>query len=129
MNNMNNKVIAYIYKDDAIKEIIDYKTGEVKEEEVGEYIFIFEHGKVTKIGQSKGNGEGVLVEKDGELIIESINNKESYQDIIPIIHIPSNKKENEKLSVIPAEDYVDLCLQLMQVQSDIRATNRQMGLP
>lgn len=129
-DNMSNRAIAYIYKDNIIVETVNYSTGEVAEEDGGELVFIFEKGKVSKIGsKTKEVSEGMLVEEEGELVVKSIDNKDSYKDIIPIIHISSDKKEDEKLSVIPAEDYVDLCLQLMQVQSDIRATNRQMGFP
>ncbi len=130
VNNMNNKTIAYIYEAEDIVETVNYTTGEVDIEDNGQFVYIFEKGKSSKIGKKAGTTEeGMLVEQEGDLIIKTKDNKESYAEIIPIIHISSDKKANEKFSIIPAEDYVSLCLKLMAIQSDIRATNRQMGFP
>lgn len=127
---MNNKVSAYIYKANDIKEIIDYATGEVTEEDEGEFTYIFEKGKSTRVSKEKQKSQkGVLTEEKGQLIIKSIDNSPSYKDIIPIMHISSDKKPNERFSVIPAEDYTQLCLKIMAIESDIRATNRMMGFP
>lgn len=129
-NGMNNKVTAYIYKADDIVQVIDYTTGDVTEQDNGEFVYIFEKGQSSKIGKKdKKKQKGMLVEEEGNLIVKSIKNKPSYEDIIPIIHISSDKKANERFSVIPAEDYTKLCLKLMAIQSDIRATNRMMGFP
>lgn len=130
MNNIllsdNNEVEAYVYKENVIKEVLDLEKGDVKPENLGEYTYIFTKGLVYRYTLQKKEKGVLSVDKDGEL---KIVNKSSYDDEIPIIHIPSIKYENEKFSVIPAEDYISVCLNLMQIQSDIRATNRQLGFP
>lgn len=129
MNDANNTPTTYIYEEKVIKEVVNYLNGSVDTIRVGNATYIFEKGMVTRINYV-GNAEtGQLIEEDNNMVVKSIDNRDSYKDIIPIIHIYSDKKENEKFSVIPAEDYIDICLQIMQVQSDIRATNRQLGFP
>lgn len=128
LNDTNSEPISYIYQDTVVQETIDYMTGDVNTEEIGDAIYIFEKGVVTRVLNGKSE-KGRLVNEDDKLNIERVDNKDSYKDIIPIIHIPSDKMETEKFSVIPAEAYIDICLQLIQLQSDIRATNRQLGYP
>lgn len=130
MNNIllsdNNEIEAYVYKENIVKEVLDLERGDVRTENLGEYTYIFTKGLAYRYTLNTKE-QGVLsVDKNGEL---KIVNKSSYDDEIPIIHIPSIKYENEKFSVIPAEDYISVCLNLMQIQSDIRATNRQLGFP
>lgn len=130
ISDMSNKAKAYIYTAEDRVETINYETGEVDEDTLGEFVYIFEKGKSWRIGQKEEISEsGMLVEEEGELVINSKINKEAYSDVIPIIHISSNKKVNDKFSIIPAEDYVSLCLKIMAMESDIRAVNRMMGFP
>lgn len=130
MSDINNKPKAYLYTATDTVETVDYRTGEISTTNNGEFTYVFEKGKSWKIGQKQNISQsGMLVEEDGDLVINSKLNKESYSDIIPIIHISSNKKPNEKFSIIPAEDYVSLCLKIMAMESDIRAVNRQLGFP
>lgn len=127
----SNTPNAYIYVDTEYDEEIDYVTGNVTKSNEREVTYIFEKGIVHKIEKNKSN-KGQLLEKDedGKMnVVSSVDNLDFYKNIIPIIHIHSRKRQDEKFSVIPAEDYVELCLQLAQIQSDIRATNRQLGFP
>lgn len=122
---------AYIYVDKEYDEEIDYINGNVTKSNEREVTYIFEKGTVHKIEQSSSK-KGTVLEKDekGKVnVVSSVDNLDFYKNIIPIIHIHSKKRQDEKFSVIPAEDYVELCLQLAQIQSDIRATNRQLGFP
>lgn len=131
MNEANNTPKTYIYEEDVIKEVVNYFTGSVDTVSSGKATYIFEKGIVTRINYSGSPRieKGQLVDENNSVKVKQIDNKDSYKDIIPIIHISSDRRKNEKFSVIPAEDYIDVCLYLMQVQSDIRATNRQMGFP
>ena len=124
-----NETIAYVYEDDIVKDSIDYETGDVSTDNLGVAKYIFKKGEVFRYIQGKKESGNISVDKQGVLKIKKIENGDSYKDIIPVIHIPSNKRQDEKFSAIPAQDYVELCLQLMQIQSDIRATNRQLGFP
>lgn len=126
-----NSPLAYIYVDKEFDEIIDYSTGKVTKSNETEVTYIFEKGRVHKI-ERQSKTEGVALERNEEGKIEvskTIDNLDFYKNIIPIIHIHSKKRQDEKFSIIPAEDYVEVCLQLSQIQSDIRATNRQLGFP
>lgn len=124
-----NNPLAYIYVDKEYDEKIDYINGSVKKTNEREVTYIFEKGKVHKIDR-QNREQGLLENINGKIqVSKTINNLDFYKDIIPIIHIHSKKRQDEKFSIIPAEDYVELCLQLSQIQSDIRATNRQLGFP
>lgn len=123
-----NKPFAYIYKDEIYDEVVNYSTGELTATNERESVIVFEKGKVTRTIQGKQSTGLPYMDKDGKIVIGSIN-RESYKDIIPIIHIPSYKSQEDRFSIIPAEDYVDLCLQITQIHSDIRQVNRQLGFP
>lgn len=124
-----NEVTAYIYQEDIVRDVIDYTNGEITNENLGNATYVFQKGEVLRYLEDKKEKGNLSVDEKGILKIKKVPNSDSYKDLIPIIHIPSNKRQNEKFSVIPAQDYVELCLQLMQIQSDIRATNRQLGFP
>ena len=125
----SNETLAYIYVENIKKSIINYDTGDIDEDDLGEAKYIFKKGEVFRYLQGVKESGNLSVDSEGILKIKRIDNAESYKDIIPIIHVASNKRQDEKFSCIPAQDYVELCLQLMQIQSDIRATNRQLGFP
>lgn len=125
----SNETLAYIYEDNIVQNEIDYETGNITENDLGTARYIFKKGEVFRYIQGKKESGNLSVDEQGILKIKKIENSESYKDIIPIIHIPSNKRQDEKFSAVSAQDYVELCLQLMQIQSDIRATNRQLGFP
>lgn len=125
----SNETIAYVYEEEIVKDKIDYETGSLSTSNLGKAKYIFKKGEVFRYIQGKKESGSLSLDSKGVLNIKKIENTESYKDIIPIIHIPSNKRQDEKFSSIPAQDYVELCLQLMQIQSDIRATNRQLGFP
>ena len=126
-----NQPKVYIYKEKAFDEIVDYKTGDVEKTNERDVTYIFEKGNVHKIDSNIAKKGEILTrnEKGNIIVSKTIKNKDFYQDEIPIIHIHSKKRQDEKFSLIPSEDYVDLCLHLAQIQSDIRATNRQLGFP
>lgn len=125
----SNETLAYIYEEDIKEDEIDYDSGNITSKDLGKARYIFKKGEVFRYLQGKKESGNLSVDSEGILKIKKIENTESYKDIIPIIHIASNKRQDEKFSSIPAQDYVELCLQLMQIQSDIRATNRQLGFP
>lgn len=126
-----NNPKAYIYKHKVYDEIVNYKSGDVEKTNERDEVLVFEKGvchRITDVTDSSGQ---LVLDEKGKIVTKkkAIPNDESFKDIIPIIHIPSKKRQDEKFSVIPAEDYVDLCLVIDQIHSDIRAVNRQMGFP
>ncbi|MGL6185526.1 MAG: hypothetical protein ACRC1T_09140 [Clostridium chrysemydis] len=126
-----NNPKAYIYKHRIYDEVVNYRTGLVEKRNERDEILIFEKGECHRITDVKDENGELVLDKDGNIVTrrKTIYNDESFKDLIPIIHIPSKKSQDEKFSVIPAEDYVDLCLVIDQIHSDIRAVNRQMGFP
>ncbi|MGL4425569.1 MAG: hypothetical protein ACRCZ0_01835 [Cetobacterium sp.] len=126
-----NNPVAYIYKHKLFDEIINYKTGETAKENEREEVLIFEKGQCTRVVEKTSETGDLLLDENGEVVVvkTTIKNDDSFKDIIPIIHVASKKRQDEKFSIIPAEEYVDLCLVIDQIHSDIRAVNRQMGFP
>lgn len=127
-----DKPQAYIYKEWKTKEILNYQTGDIFNTKQYEKIWIFEKGKITIIEPLFDTTTGeIIVDDKGNTKLEKstvMNSIEDTQDFA-IIHIPSFKKNGEKFSIIPADDYIDKCLHLDQITSDLRATNRQLGFP
>ena len=126
-----NEPKAYIYTHKIYDEIIDYKTGAVTKENERNETLIFEKGKCHRIVDRIDEEGNLVVDEEGKLVVDktTINNDDSFKDVIPLIHIASIKRQEEKFSVIPAEKYIDLCLTIDQIHSDIRATNRNLGFP
>lgn len=124
-----NNTVAYVYEQNSKKEYIDYADGTVKTDDGGKATYIFKKGEAIRYIDSKKEDGMLSIDEDGRLIVTSRTNSKSYAEMIPIIHISGNKRQDEKFSVIPAQDYVEVCLHLMQIESDIRATNRQSGFP
>lgn len=124
-----NKPLKYLYKTKIQKDVIDEKTGNITKGTEKEVTTIFEKGKVIKIQDFKSS-EGLPQDDSGvETLSSSVPNKDSYTDIIPIIHVFADKKQDEQFSLIPAEEYVNICLHIDQITSDIRSINRQLGFP
>ena len=124
-----NNTVAYIYEQESEREYVDYADGTVKTEKTGKATYIFKKGEAIRYVDSKKEDGMLSVDDEGKLIVSNIANSKSYAELIPVIHISGNKRQDEKFSVIPAQDYVEVCLHLMQIESDIRATNRQSGFP
>lgn len=126
-----NEVKAYIYKEKQKNQVVDYVNGTIEEKEEDEVIYVFEKGMSHKI-VNKVDSKGFLVkDENGKVIVSrtKTENKPYYADIIPVIHVSSNKYQDETFSLIPADDYVPLCLHIDQILSDIRAINRNLGFP
>ncbi|MGL5100810.1 MAG: hypothetical protein ACRC6B_12415, partial [Fusobacteriaceae bacterium] len=121
----------YIYKHKLFDETIDYKTGYITKENEREETIIFEKGKCHKVVDRKDSEGKLVLDEEGKIVVDktTIKNDDSLSHIIPIIHVSSIKRQEEKFSIIPAEKYVDLCLLIDQIHSDIRATNRNLGFP
>lgn len=121
--------VAYIYKERIFDEVIDYVDGIINVQNERDVVLVFETGKVTKTVMGvKTNGLPVK-DKDGNIKFTETLNRDSYKDLIPVIHVPSQKSKSDRFSIIPSEDYVDLTLQITQILSDIRQVNRQLGFP
>lgn len=122
---------AYIYRHDIFDEKINYLTGETTKENEREEILIFEKGQCHKIVNRKDEKGQLVLDEDGKVVISktTIKNKEGLEDVIPLIHIYSDKRQGEEFSIIPADSYVDLCLTIDQIVSDMRAINRNSGFP
>lgn len=124
---------AYFYKDTVCTEEINYSTGEITESDEKEVTYIFEKGICHRIIDSTSSKGTLVSDKQGNMVISggknSIYNMEGLDEYIPLIHIHSDKQQGEKFSVIPADFYAPICLKIDQIDSDIRAINRNMGFP
>lgn len=58
-----------------------------------------------------------------------IINKDSFIDDFAILHIKSFQGEETEFSNIPAEKYIDHILNIDQITSELRQTNRVLGFP
>lgn len=121
----------YIYKHTVYDEVINFKTGEITKENEREETLIFEKGACHRITEARNEKGEFVLDEDGKIVMDkkTVKNDESFIDKIPIIHIPASKRQDEKFSVIPAEKYIDICLLIDQIHSDLRATNRNLGFP
>jgi hypothetical protein len=126
-----NNPTTYIYKEEISEENIDYTTGEVIQTYADTVTTIYEKNKVCIIRNLKDEQGNALEDKDGKKVVKLYeeSDSETYKDMIPIIHIPSFKKDSDKFSKIPAGEYVDDCLTLDQITSDIRGIHRQYAFP
>lgn len=126
-----NETKAYLYKEKQKNQVINYAEGSIDETEEDEITYVFEKGASHKIVNQRDE-KGILVkDENGKIVVSrtKIENKPYYADIIPVIHISSNKYQDETFSLIPAEEYIPLCLQIDQIVSDVRAVNRNLGFP
>ncbi|MGL5962563.1 MAG: hypothetical protein ACRCZ0_11540 [Cetobacterium sp.] len=125
-----NNPTSYIYKHKLFDEVINYVDGTTRKENEREETIIFERGRCVKI-EPKSKKEGLMELKDGKMGMTKkiIKNSDILADMIPIIHISANRGQEDKFSEIPAGAYVDLCLIIDQIHSDVRAINRNLGFP
>lgn len=126
-----NQPKAYIYKHKIYDTEIDYNTGQVHKRNEREETLIFEKGQCHSIVNGISSSGTLVLDSENNIKMEknTIKNDDILKDSISIIHICSDKKQNEKFSVIPAEEYVDLCLWIDQINSDIRTIDRNLGYP
>lgn len=126
-----NNPTTYVYEENIVEEEIDYSTGNVITKFNEKVITVYEKGKVSIIRTNKDSQGNVIVDDKGKKKVKVYEgkNKEMYKNMIPIIHIPSFKKDGEKFSKIPAGEYIDDCLTLDQITTDIRGIHRQYAFP
>ena len=131
----NGEPIAYIYKEKRAKQKLDVSLGKVITLYTRTVTWVFEVGKTTIIDEiwepnDKNTYEPKKDENGSQMFSEEeIFNRPSYQDEIAIIRIQSNKKFNEKFSRIPASSYIDHCLALDGINSNIDQINLMLGYP
>ena len=125
-----NNPKAYIYKHKLFDEVINYVDGTTRKENEREETIIFERGRCIKL-TPKMKSEGIAELKDGEIVMNKniVKNSDILSEMIPIIHISACRGQEDKFSEIPAGAYVDLCLIIDQIHSDVRAINRNLGFP
>lgn len=126
-----NQPITYVYNTQVLKQKVDLSTGFIYNSENKNIKTIFRRGEVIKIEDFKPKENGIVpVNRNGnEVLLSTIPNKDFYSDIIPIVHISADRVQDEQFSVIPADEYVNICLHIDQITSDIRSINRQLGFP
>jgi hypothetical protein len=127
--------VAYIYKEKRAKQHLDVSLGKVITLYVRTVTWVFEKGKTTIIDEvwdkdDKDYYKPKTDSKNAQLFHEEvILNRPSYEDEIPIVRIQSYKKFNEKFSRIPASSYLDHCLALDGINSNIDQINLMLGYP
>lgn len=125
-----NRYKQYIYRERVEDDITSYTTGTVNTTNARDRVIVFERGRKI-IFDPQFEGGKIVRDDDGDIIytIRQIANRDSYLNDFPLIHVKGYKKQREEFSSIPAEKYIDPCLLLMQILSDIRNTNRNLGFP
>ncbi|MGL4211311.1 MAG: hypothetical protein ACRCRT_07155, partial [Cetobacterium somerae] len=126
-----NNPKSYIYKEDITEEEIDYTTGDVMVKYSERVVTIYEKGKVSIIRNLKDKNGNAIVDDKGVKQVKVYTGKDEkmYKNMIPIIHIPSFKKDAEKFSKIPAGEYIDDCLTLDTITTDIRTVHKNFAFP
>lgn len=127
-----NNPKTYIYREEISEEKVDYATGEIEVSFSETVTTIYEKGKVSIIRNLRDKETGNVIEdNDGKKQVKVYEDKriQVYKNMIPIIHIPSFKREGDKFSKIPASEYIDDCLRLDQITTDIRGIHRQYAFP
>ena len=126
-----NRYIAYIYKEWVEDLEPNLTTGCVNARGRRERIIVFVKGGkyiydplFDKKGIQKKDKKGNL-----QFNVEFIENRASYVNDFPLIHIKGRKNQSEEFSKIPAEKYIDLSLATDQQVSDLRQSNRMLGYP
>ena len=130
----NGEPMAYIYKEIVAKQVIDSRIGKAITVYQREVTWVFEKGKTTIIDPMYEEKDGLwysrLDDKGVQIYdYQEIFNRASYEDDIAIIRIQSYKKFNEKFSRIPASAYIDHCLALDGINSNISQINIMLGYP
>ncbi|MGL5646988.1 MAG: hypothetical protein ACRDDY_03975 [Clostridium sp.] len=126
-----NNPKTYVYREDISEEEVDYSTGEINVKFSETVTTIYEKGKVSIIRNLRDETGNVIEDDNGKKKVKIYEDKNlgAYKNMIPIIHIPSFKKEGDKFSKIPASEYIDDCLRLDQITTDIRGIHRQYAFP
>lgn len=122
---------TYVYRETIWDEKVNLITGNIQRLNHHYTTWCFQKGLTSRsIIVETEQGEKI-VDENGEVEIKeySVANRDYYKNEFSVIHIPTYKKQFERFSKIPADDYIDFCLQLDQISSDIRATNRQFSFP
>lgn len=128
------RVKAYIYKDTVINDEVKMTSSPyIDRTSEREVTWVFERGKTTIIDpyNTVKDTEGVvLLDSDGEPVVEpiQINHKSMFKDEFYIIHIPSIMKQDNVFSEPISSRYVDPCLKLDAIVSDIRFINRMLAM-
>jgi len=126
-----NRYTQYVYKEGVEDSYADIATGNVNNKGQRERIIIFEKGRKIIFDQKFDDKNNLKKDSKGNQEYETdiIENRESYRNDFPIIHIPGYKKQSSEFSEIPAEQYIDPALVLDQITTDIRQINRSLGFP
>jgi len=126
-----NRYKQYVYKEWVENEYASIDSGKVVDNGERERIVIYEKGRKA-ILDPLFNKERELKkdEKNNqEYEIGIIENRDSYINNFPIIHIKGYKKQRDEFSEIPASHYIDPSLLLVSILSNIRQTNLNLGFP
>lgn len=127
--NSYNQYEQYVYREWVEDSEAVYGTGSINTNS-RERIIVFERGRKIVYDPEFENNKPVLNDKGEALYnVEVIQNRESYINDFPLIHIKGYKKQREEFSEIPASNYIDPCLCLDQITSDFRQINRMLGYP
>jgi len=129
--NSYNEYRYYIYKETVVDEEPSFSDAGVVRNSIRERIVVFEKGRKIIYDPQLDNNGNITVDDDNNIIYnyDTIENRESYKDTFPLIHIKGKKKQSEEFSEIPASFYIDDCLTLDGMTSDFRQINRLLGFP
>jgi len=125
-----NRYKQYVYKEWVEDSNADYATGNVTTTR-RERIIIYERGRKIIFDPMLDDNGIQKLDKDNkkEYNVEIIQNRDSYINDFPLIHIKGYKKQREEFSEVPASEYIDPSLTLDSITSDVRQINRMLGYP
>ena len=126
-----NRYKQYVYREFVEDEITDYYSGNIVINKARERVIIFEKGRKLVFDPLYDEKGLKKIDKSGniEYGLNIIENRDSYKEYIPLIHFRGIKKQSQEFSEIPSEKYIDNCLHLDQITSDLRQINRMLGYP
>lgn len=125
-----NRYEQYVYKERIEDSKVIYSTGTVSDTNARDRIIVFEKGRKIVFDPQVTNGE-IVRDEEGNIIynVDEIPNRDSYANDFPLIHIKGYKKQRNEFSNLLSSHYIDPCLLLMQITSDLRSINRALGFP
>ena len=124
---------AYVYKEDVVNVDIDGNANPLSSN-ARQVIWVFKKGETLIYDPIRESVNGsVAVKKDdkGNTLyeVQSIKNKASYSDKIAILRFASFLRDGDEFSKISASNYIEHCLTLDKINSNIQQINLMLGHP
>ena len=131
----NGQTSAIIYKEKYIQSVVGIN-GEVSEMPEIDVVWVFQKGltqvyKQNLVQDKKTKKFKAEISNNRPVYGNPIDfpNRASYINDLAVIRISSFLKENSKFSEIPASSYIEPCLMLDKINSNLHQVNMLLGFP